>query len=166
MLLKCCIQYAKNFGKQQWQQEWKRSVFILIPKKDNAQKFKLLYNCTHFTCQQDTQNPSSQVSAVCELISRYTSCIQKRQRNQRSNCQHLLDHRKSKGIKKKIQFCFIDYTKTFDCVNHNKLWKILKEMGMPDDLTSLLRSLYAGHEATVRTGHETTDWFQISKELC
>ena len=58
---------------------------------------------------------------------------------------------------------FIDYAKAFDCVDHNKLWKILKEMGIPDHLTSLLRNLYAGQEATVRTGHGTTDWFQIGK---
>ena len=62
-----------------------------------------------------------------------------------------------------IYFCFIDYAKAFGCVDHNKLWKILKEMGIPDHLTCLLRHLYAGQEATVRTGHGTTDWFQIGK---
>ena len=62
-----------------------------------------------------------------------------------------------------IYFCFIDYAKAFDCVDHNKLWKILKEMGIPDHLTCLLRNLYAGQEATARTGHGTTDWFQIGK---
>ena len=64
-----------------------------------------------------------------------------------------------------IYFCFIDYAKTFDCVNHHKLRKILKETGIPDNLTSLLRNLYAGQEATVRTGHGTADWFQVGKEL-
>ena len=64
---------------------------------------------------------------------------------------------------KNLYFCFIDYAKAFDCVEHNKLWKILKEMGIPDHLTRLLRNLYAGQEATVRTGHGTTDWFQIGK---
>ena len=64
---------------------------------------------------------------------------------------------------KNIYFCFIDYAKAFDCVDHNKLRKILKEMGIPDQLTCLLRNLYAGQEATVRTGHGTTDWFQIGK---
>ena len=64
---------------------------------------------------------------------------------------------------KKIYFCFIDYVKAFDCVDHNKLWKILQEMGIPDRLTCLLRNLYAGQEATARTGHGTTDWFQIGK---
>ena len=64
---------------------------------------------------------------------------------------------------KNIYFCFIDYAKTFECVDHNKLWKILQEMGVPDHLTCLLRNLYAGQEATVRTGRRTTDWFQIRK---
>ena len=63
-----------------------------------------------------------------------------------------------------MYFCFIDYTKAFDCVDHNKLWKILQEMGIPDHLTCPLRNLYAGQEATVRTGHETTDWFKQGKE--
>ena len=67
------------------------------------------------------------------------------------------------GTQKSIYFCFIDYAKAFDCVDHNKLWKILKEMGIPDHLTCLLRNLEAGQEATVRTGHGTTDWFQIGK---
>ena len=88
--------------------------------------------------------------------------------NQRSNCQHLLDHGKSKSSRKNktkqnIYFCFIDYAKAFDCVDHNQLCKILKEMGIPDHLTCLLRNLYAGQEGTVRTGHGTTEWFQIGK---
>ena len=74
-----------------------------------------------------------------------------------------MDHRKSKRVPEKIYFCFIDYAKAFDYVGHNKLWTILKEMGIPDHLTCLLRNLYAGQEATVRTGHGTTDWFQIGK---
>ena len=83
--------------------------------------------------------------------------------NNRSNCQHPLDQRKSKRIPENIYFCFIDYAKGFDCVDHNKLWKILKEMGIPDHLTCLLRNLYAGQEATVRTGHGTVNWFQSGK---
>ena len=66
-------------------------------------------------------------------------------------------------FQKNIYFCFIDYAKAFDCEDHNKLWKILKEMGIPEHLTCLLRHLYAGQEATVRTGNRTTDWFQIGK---
>ena len=72
--------------------------------------------------------------------------------------------KKQESSRKTFYFCFIDYVKAFDCVDHNKLWKILKEMGIPDDLTCLLRNLYAGQEATVRTGHGTTDWFQTGKE--
>ena len=71
--------------------------------------------------------------------------------------------KKQENSRKNIYFCFIDYAKVFDCVDHNKLWKILQEMGIPDHLTCLLRNLYAGQEATVRTGHGTTDWLQIGK---
>ena len=70
--------------------------------------------------------------------------------------------KKASELKKNIYFCFIDYAKAFDCMDHNKLWKILKEMGIPDHLTCLLRNLYAGQEATIRTGHGT-DWFQIGE---
>ena len=71
--------------------------------------------------------------------------------------------KKQENSPKNIYFCFIDYAKAFDCVDQNKVWKILKEMGIPDHLTCLLRNLYASQEATVRTGHGTTDWFQIWK---
>ena len=73
---------------------------------------------------------------------------------------------KAREFQKSIYFCFIDYAKSFDCVEHNKLWKILKVTGIPNHLTCLLRNLYAGQEATVRTGHGTTDWFQIGKGVC
>ena len=71
--------------------------------------------------------------------------------------------KKEREFQKNICFCFLDYTKAFDCVDHNKLWKILQEMGIPDHLTCLLRNLYTGQEATVRTVHGTTDWFQMRK---
>ena len=74
--------------------------------------------------------------------------------------------KKQREFQKNIYFCFLDYAKAFDCVDHNKLWKILKEIGIPDHLTHLLRNQYAGQEATVRTGHGTTDWFQIGKGVC
>ena len=80
-----------------------------------------------------------------------------------SNCPTSAGSWKKQEFQKNICFCFIDYAKAFDCVDHNKLWKILKEMGIPDHRTCLLRNLYAGQEATVRTGHGTTDWFQIGK---
>ena len=82
-------------------------------------------------------------------------------RDQTANIRWIIE--KAREFQKNIYFCFIDYTKAFDYVDHNKLWKILKEMGIPDHLTCLLRNLYAGQEATVRTGHGTTDWFQIGK---
>ena len=75
----------------------------------------------------------------------------------------LLDHGKNRRVPEKTSISAIDYAKAFDCVDHNQLWKILNEMGIPDHLTCLLRNLYAGQEATVRTGHGTTDWFQIGK---
>ena len=81
--------------------------------------------------------------------------------NQGSNCQHLLDHRKRK--RENIYFYFVNDAKAFDCVDHNKLWKILQEMGIPDHLTCLFRNLFSGQEATVRTGHGTADCFQIGK---
>ena len=73
--------------------------------------------------------------------------------------------KKAREFQKNIYFCFIDYAKAFDCVDHNKPWKILREMGIPDHLTCLLSNLYAGQEATVRTGQGTTDWFQIGKRV-
>ena len=88
-------------------------------------------------------------------------------RKGRGNCQHQLDHRKSKGIpEKNIYFCFIDHSKTFHCVDHKQLWKIPKEIGIQDHLTCLLRNLYAGWEATVRTRHGSTNWFKIGRGLC
>ena len=74
--------------------------------------------------------------------------------------------KKARELQENIYFCFMDYAKTFDCVDHNKLWKILQEIGIPDHLTCLLRNLYAGQEATVRTEHGTTAWFQTGKGVC
>ena len=85
----------------------------------------------------------------------------RRTRDQIANIQWII--KKTRDFQKNIYFCFIDYAKAFDCVDHNKLWKILKDMGIPDHLTCFLRNFYAGQEATVRTGHGTTDWFQIGK---
>ena len=81
--------------------------------------------------------------------------------NQIANIRWIIE--KTRELQKNIYFCFIDYAKAFDCVDHNKMWKILKEMGIPDHLTCFLRNLYAGQEATARTGHGTTNWFQIGK---
>ena len=88
----------------------------------------------------------------------------RRTRDQITNICWIIE--KAREFQKNIYFCFIDYAKVLDCVDHNKVWKILKEMGIPDHLTCLLRNMYAGQEATVRTGHGTTDWFQIGKGVC
>ena len=85
----------------------------------------------------------------------------RRIRDQIANIRWII--KKAREFQKNIYFCYIDYAKAFDCVDHNQLWKILQEMGLPDHLTCLLRNLYAGQEATGRTGHGTTDWFQIGK---
>ena len=85
-------------------------------------------------------------------------------RDQIANIRWIME--KAREFQKNIYFCFIDNVKAFDCVDHNKLWKILKEKGTPDHLPCLLRNLYAGQEATVRTGHGTTDWLQIGKGVC
>ena len=85
-------------------------------------------------------------------------------RDQIANIYWIID--KEREYQKNIYFCFIDYAKAFECVDYNKLWKILKEMGIPDHQTCFLRNLYAHQEATVRTGHGTTDWFQIGKGVC
>ena len=85
-------------------------------------------------------------------------------RDQIANIRWIIE--KAREFQNNIYFCFIEYAKAFDCVDHKKLWKILQEMGIPNHLTFLLRNLYAGQEATVRTGHGTTDWFQIGKGVC
>ena len=85
-------------------------------------------------------------------------------RDQIANIRWIME--KAREFQKNILFCYIDYSKAFDSVDHNKLWKILREMGIPDHLICLLINLYAGQEATVRTGHGTTDWFQIGKGVC
>ena len=85
-------------------------------------------------------------------------------RDQTANIRWIVE--KAREFQRNIYFCFIDCAKAFDCVDHNKLWKILQEMGIPDHLTCLLRNLYSGQEATVRTRHRTTDWFQIRKGVC
>ena len=169
MLLSLCQQIWKT---QNWPQDWKRSVFIPIPKKDNAKE------CSNY-CTIALISHASKVmlktlqarrQLVHELVepwtSRCSSWIWKRQRSQRSNWQHPLDHWKSKRFQKNIYFSFIDYAKAFDFVDQNKWGETLQEMGIPDHLTCLLRNLYAGQEATVRTGHGTTDWFLLQKGVC
>ena len=126
--------------------------------------FKLLHNCTH---------SSKEVLKVLQArlqqyMNRELSDVQagfrkgRGTRDQIANICWIIV--KARGFTKNIYFCFIEYAKAFDCVDHNELWKILQEMGIPDNLTCLLRNLYAGQEATVRTGHGTMDCFKLGKE--
>ena len=132
------------------------SVFIPVPRKG-----KLSYNCPHFTHSPgNAQNPSSQQENQ-ELPDVQAGFTKGRgTRDQIANICWIIE--KAREFQKNIYFCFIDYAKAFDC-DHNKLWKILKEMGILDHLTCLLRNVYASQETTVRTGRGTTDWFKIEK---
>ena len=151
---------------QQWPQDWKKSGFIPIPKKGNAKE------CSNYRTIALISHASKVMLKILQArLQQYAKCelpdVQagfrkgKRTRDQIVNICWIIE--KTREFQKNIYFCFIDYAKAFDCVDHKKLWKILKEMGIPDHLTCLLRNLYAGQEATVRTGHGTTDWFQIEK---
>ena len=158
-----CQQIQKT---QQWPQDWKRSVFILIPKKGNVQECsnyctialishasKVMLKILQARLQQYMNHELPDVQAGFRKGSGT--------RDQIVNIRWIIE--KAREFQKNIYFCFIDYAEAFDCVNHNQLWKILKEMGIPDHLICLLRNLYAGQEATIRTGHGTTNWFQIGK---
>ena len=154
---------------QQQPQAWKRSVFTPVPKKGNAKECsnyctialishasKVMLKILQARLQQYVNHELPDVHAGFRK-GRGT-------RDQIANTSQFIE--KAREFQKNIYFCFIDYAKAFDYVDHNKLWKVLKEMGIPDHLTCLLRNLYAGQEATVRTGHRTTDWFQIGKGVC
>ena len=154
---------------KQWPQEWKRSFFIPIPKKGSAKEF-LNYHTIALISHASKVMLKILQARLQQCVNHELPDVQagfRTQRNQRSNCQHLLDHQNnSKRVPEKHLLLLFDYAKAFDCVDHNKLWKILKEMGIRDHLTYLLRNLYAGQEATARTGHGTTDCFQIRKGVC
>ena len=148
---------------QQWPQCWKRSVFIPIQKKGNSKE------CSTFQAIALISLASKVIFKILQdKLQHYMNWelpdVQTGLRNQRSNCQHLLDHRERKGIPENISICFTDYAKAFHCVDHNKLWKILKEMGVPDHLTCLLKSLYLGQKAAIRIRHGTTETFKTGKE--
>ena len=153
---------------QQWSQDWKRSIFIPIPKKGNAKECsnyhaialishtsKVMFKFLQARPQQHVNHELQDVQAGFRK-GRGT-------RDQIASIRWIIE--KAREFQKNIYFCPLDYAKAFDCVDHNKLWKILKKMGRPDHLTCLLRNLYAGQEATGRTGHGT-DWFQIGKGVC
>ena len=146
----------------QWPQDWKRSVLIPIPKKGNAKE------CSNYHTIALISHASKIMLKILQArlqqyMNRELPDVQAGFRKGRGTRDQLPTSagslKKQESSRKNIYFCFIDYAKAFDCVGHNQLWKILKEMGIPDHLTCLLRNLYAGQEATVRTGHGTTDWF-------
>ena len=150
-------------------QDWKRSVFVPIPKKGNIKE------CSNFSTVKLISDTSKVIFKILQArLQQYMSCelpdVQagfrkgRGTRDQTANIHWIIE--KARDFQKNMHFCFIGYAKAFDCVDHNKLWKILKDMGIPKHLTCLLRNLYAGQEATVRTGHGTTDWFQIGKGVC
>ena len=151
---------------QQWPQDWKRSFFIPVLKKGNAKKcsnYRTIALISHATkVMLKILQARLQRHVNRELLDVQAGFRKGRgTRDQIANIHWIIE--KAREFQKNVYFCFIDYAKVFDCVDHNKLSKILKEMGIPDHLSCLLRNLYAGQEATVRTGHETTDWFQIGK---
>ena len=151
---------------QQWPQDWKRSVFIPNPKKGNAKE------CTNYLTIALISHASKGMLKILQArLQQYMNYelpyVQARFRKGRGTRAQIVNIHwiieKAREFQKNIYFCFIDYIKAFDYVDHITLWKILQEMGIPDHLTCLLRNLYAGQEATVRSGNETTDWFQIGK---
>ena len=154
---------------QQWQQDWKRSVFTPIPKKGNAKE-----HSNYCTTALISHSSKVMLNILLASLQQYMNCelpyVKAEFRKVRGTRDQIANicwiTEKEREFQKNIYFCFIDYAKAFDYVDHNKLWKILEEMGIPDHLTCLLRNLYAGQEATVRTGHGTTDWFQIGKGIC
>ncbi|KAF7249813.1 hypothetical protein EYD10_04261 [Varanus komodoensis] len=151
---------------QQWPQDWKRSVYIPIPKKGNAKE------CSNYRTIALTSHASKVMLKIPQAgLQQYVDrelpevqagfCRGRGTRDQIANIRWIIE--KAREFQKNIYFCFIDYAKAFDCVDHNKLWQVLKEMGVPDHPICLLKNLYAGQEATVRTGHGNTDWFKIEK---
>ena len=151
---------------QQWRRDWKRSVFIPIPKKSNAKEGSN-YHTIAFISHTGKTMPQILQARLQQYMNHELPDVQsgfrkgKGTRNQNANIHSIME--KARECQNNIYFCFTDYAKAFDCVDHNKLWKILKEMEIPDHLTCLLRNLYAGQEATVGTGHGTMDWFKIGK---
>uniref|UniRef100_A0A4W2ECN4 RNA-directed DNA polymerase n=1 Tax=Bos indicus x Bos taurus TaxID=30522 RepID=A0A4W2ECN4_BOBOX len=154
---------------QQWPHDWKRSVFIPIPKKGNAKECSNYHTIALISHARKVMLKILQ-ARLQQYVNRELPDVQAGFRKGRGTRDQIANIRwitgKAREFQKNIYFYFIDYAKAFDCVNHNKLWKILKEIGIPDHLICLLRNLYAGQEATVRTGHGTIDWFQIGKGVC
>ena len=145
---------------QQWPQDWKRSVFIPIPKKDNAKECS--NDCTVALISHASKVMLKILQARLQhYMNHELPDIQAGFRKGRGTRDQIADIcwiiKKAREYQQSVYFCFIDYAKAYDCVDHYRLWKNLKDMGIPDHLTCLLRNLYAGQEATVRTRHGTID---------
>ena len=145
-----------------------RSVFIPIPKKDNVKK------CSNYCTIAFISHANKVMLKILQArLQQFVNCelpdVQAGFRKGRGTRDQIANicwnMEKAREFQENLYFCFIDYAKAFDCVDHNKLWEILKEMGIPYHLTCVLRNLYAGQETTVRTGHARTDWFQIGKGI-
>ena len=155
---------------QQWSQNWKRSVFIPIPKKGNAKECSNY--CTVALISHDSKVMLNILQArLQQYVNRnfqmFKLDLDKTEEPEITlPTSNIVGSSKKQESSRKTPLSVINCVKAFDCVDHNKLWKILKKMGIPDHLTFLLRNLYAGHEVTVRYGHGTTDWFQIEKGVC
>ena len=151
---------------QQWPQDWKRSIFIPIPKKDNAKECSNYYTIALISHASKVMLKILQ-ARLQQHVNQELPDVQAGFRKGRGTRDQIANIcwiiKKASEFQKNFYFCFIDYAKTVDYVDQNKLLKILQEMGISDYLTCLLRNLYAGHEATVRTGRGPTDWFQIGK---
>ena len=165
-----CLDYSDSQPlediKISFRQKLDESVFILIPKKGNAKE------CSNYCTIALISHTSKVMLKILQArLQQYMNCelpdVQAGFRKGRGTREQIVNIcsiiKKAREFQKNIYFCFIDYAKAFDCVEHHKPWKILQEMGIPDHQTCLLRNLYAGQEATVRTGHGAIIWFQIWK---
>ena len=162
ILWKCCTQYANHFRKlSSGHRTGKKSVFIPIPKKGNAKECPNYHTVAliSYVSKVMLKILQARLQRMWTVNFQIFKLVLKKAEEPEIKLPTSNGIKKAREFQKNIYFCFIDYAKAFDCVGHNKLWKILKEMGIPDHLTWLLRNLYAGQEATVRTGHGTTDGF-------
>ena len=167
MLSRCCIHYVSKSGRpSSGQQDWERSILIPIPKKDSTKEC-----ANHWTIPLISHDSKIMLKILHGRLQHYANQklpdVQagfrkgKGTRDQIANIRWIIE--KAREFQKNIYLCFINYTKAFDCVDHDKVWKALREMGTPDHLTCLPRNLYAGKEAIVRTLYGTIDWFKIEK---
>ena len=162
MLWKCCTQYASKFGKLSSGHRTGKGQFSF-----QSQRKAMPKECSNYRTIALTSHASKLMLKVLKpgfgntwtMNFQMFKLVLEKAQDPEIKLPTSTGSSKKEEFQQNIYFCFIDYAKAFDCVDHNKLWKILKKMGIPDHLTCLLRNLYAGQEATVRTGRGTTDWF-------